>query len=175
MACRLVGAKPLFEPMLTYRVDPQEQTSVKFESKCKTFLHENAFEEVACEITAILSRPQYVRYGCWSYLVKSQELNLCANRHHQSGAKIYSVLNTDSPEGLALLLRLKSSVWPLLVLICWFPIFWLKRVQIIWRFHLRVPHLHRSCEDRTTCQGIRMPRPKMAARRHPLDQLRIYL
>ena len=37
MACRLFGAKPLPEPMLTYcQLDPWEQTSVKFESKYKT-------------------------------------------------------------------------------------------------------------------------------------------
>ena len=34
MACRLFGAKPLPELMLTYsQFDPKEQTSVKFESK----------------------------------------------------------------------------------------------------------------------------------------------
>ena len=34
MACRLDGAKPLSEPMLEYcLLDPQEQTSVKFETK----------------------------------------------------------------------------------------------------------------------------------------------
>ena len=38
MACHLFGAKPLPEPMLTYyQVDPEEQTSVKFESKYKVF------------------------------------------------------------------------------------------------------------------------------------------
>ena len=38
MACRLFGAKPLSEPMLGYwQYDSQEQTSVKFESKYKTF------------------------------------------------------------------------------------------------------------------------------------------
>ena len=38
MACRLFGAKPLPEPTLTYyQLDPQESTSVKFESKYKTF------------------------------------------------------------------------------------------------------------------------------------------
>ena len=38
MACRLIGAKPLSEPMLEYcYLDPYEQTSVKFESKYKTF------------------------------------------------------------------------------------------------------------------------------------------
>ena len=36
MACRLFGAKPLPEPMLTYyQLDPKEQISVKFESRYK--------------------------------------------------------------------------------------------------------------------------------------------
>ena len=38
MACRLFGPKPLTEPMLiSYRLDPKKQTSVKFESKFKIF------------------------------------------------------------------------------------------------------------------------------------------
>ena len=38
MACRLSGAKPLPEPMLIYcQLDPQEQTSMKSESKYKIF------------------------------------------------------------------------------------------------------------------------------------------
>ena len=38
MACRLLGAKPLSKPMVTYcQLDLREQTSVKFESKYKTF------------------------------------------------------------------------------------------------------------------------------------------
>ena len=38
MVCRLFGAKPLPEPMLTYsQFDPLGKTSVKFESKYKTF------------------------------------------------------------------------------------------------------------------------------------------
>ena len=38
MACRLFGAKPLPHPMLTHcQLDPLKQTSVKFESKYKTF------------------------------------------------------------------------------------------------------------------------------------------
>ena len=42
MACRLFGVKPLPEPMLTYcQWDPLEQTSVKFESRYKTFLSKN--------------------------------------------------------------------------------------------------------------------------------------
>ena len=39
MACCLFGAKPLPELMLTYcKLDPLEQTSMKFESKYKTFI-----------------------------------------------------------------------------------------------------------------------------------------
>ena len=55
--CRLFGTKQLLEPLPTYcQLDPQEkQTSVKFESNHKIFIHENAFENVACEMAAILS------------------------------------------------------------------------------------------------------------------------
>ena len=54
MACRLSGAKPLSEPMLTYcPMDPQEQTLVKFESK---FAFKNVFENVVCEKAAICAR-----------------------------------------------------------------------------------------------------------------------
>ena len=38
MAYRLYGSKQLHEPMQTYcKLDPQKQTSVKFESKYKDF------------------------------------------------------------------------------------------------------------------------------------------
>ena len=38
MACRLYGAKPLSEPVLDYyQLDPLQQSSVKFYSKCKIF------------------------------------------------------------------------------------------------------------------------------------------
>ena len=38
MACHLFSAKPLSKPMLSYyQLDPQEQTSVKFQSKYKPF------------------------------------------------------------------------------------------------------------------------------------------
>ena len=51
MACRLVGAKPLTEPMLEYcQLDSKEQTSVKFWSNF--FIQENAFESVDCEMAA---------------------------------------------------------------------------------------------------------------------------
>ena len=38
IACRLLSAKPLSKPMVGYcKLDPSEQTSVKFQSKYKTF------------------------------------------------------------------------------------------------------------------------------------------
>ena len=56
MACRLLGAKPLCEPILTYcKCDSKEQTSVKFESNTKLFIHENVLEDVVCKMAAILS------------------------------------------------------------------------------------------------------------------------
>ena len=57
MACHLFGTKPLPEPILTYcQLDPEEQTSVKIESKYKISTEENAFENVVCKMEAILSR-----------------------------------------------------------------------------------------------------------------------
>ena len=63
MACRLIGAKPLSEPMQPYyQLDPKEQTSVKFESKYKLFIQENAFEGVVREMAAILSRERWANW-----------------------------------------------------------------------------------------------------------------
>ena len=57
MACPLFGAQPLSKPVLgCCQVDPYEQTSVKFESKHKIFIDKNVFENVICEMVAILSR-----------------------------------------------------------------------------------------------------------------------
>ena len=59
MACDLIGAKPLTEPMLTYyQLDPWEQISMIFKYKIR--IQENAFENVAWEMAVILSRPQFV-------------------------------------------------------------------------------------------------------------------
>ena len=51
MACRLLGGKPLPEPMLIYcQLDLQEQTSVKFRMEIQNLkMHENAFENVICQ------------------------------------------------------------------------------------------------------------------------------
>ena len=58
MACRLAGAKPLSEPMLEYNLRNKVQWNLKQNSYI--LIEENAFENVVCEITSILSRPQYV-------------------------------------------------------------------------------------------------------------------
>ena len=51
-------AQPFSEPMSTY--GQLDQTSLKFESKFNIFISENAFENVACEIAASLSRGRWV-------------------------------------------------------------------------------------------------------------------
>ena len=57
MACCLLSAKPLSEPMEACgRLDLWKQFSVKFE----TILQYNEFEYVICKMAAILSRPQCV-------------------------------------------------------------------------------------------------------------------
>ena len=50
MACRLLGAKPLPEPVVTYcQLDPQEQTSVNFFNRNPNiFIDENTFENAVC-------------------------------------------------------------------------------------------------------------------------------
>ena len=55
MACRLLGAKPLPEPMLTYcQLDPQEQIFYYNSNKnTKLFIHENASATIVCDMAAI--------------------------------------------------------------------------------------------------------------------------
>ena len=58
-AIRLVGARPLSEPMLEYCLfDPEEQTPVTISPKFISSIQENAFETVVCEMANTLSRPQ---------------------------------------------------------------------------------------------------------------------
>ena len=58
MACRLWGARPLPEPMLTVcQLYLHEEILVKFELETKQnniFIQENASENVACKMEAIL-------------------------------------------------------------------------------------------------------------------------
>ena len=71
MVCRLIGAKPLSESILKYCwLDPQEQTSVKFQSDSYIFIQENAFGKVVCKTVSILSRPQWV--NIWQILIRKQ-------------------------------------------------------------------------------------------------------
>ena len=63
MACHLVGGKPLSEPMLPYcQLDPKEHISVIFFiQNSEIFIQENPFENVVCEMVAILPRPHGVK------------------------------------------------------------------------------------------------------------------
>ena len=62
MACRRDGAKPLSEAVMEFcKLDPYEQTPVKFIRNSNILIQENALENVVCEITSILSRPQCVK------------------------------------------------------------------------------------------------------------------
>ena len=63
VACRLFGAKPLPEPMLTYsQLDPSKQTSLKFKSKYQNFLFENSFKiYVVSKVVPILSHHQSLK------------------------------------------------------------------------------------------------------------------
>ena len=60
MACRLFGAKPLFEPMLENWPVRTTFSEIIIEILNKLF-KKNAFESVVCEVVAILSRPQCVK------------------------------------------------------------------------------------------------------------------
>ena len=56
MACRPVGAKPLSEPMMEYcQLDPYEQNSMEFQSKC-SFTDKNLRENVVWKIMSRLLR-----------------------------------------------------------------------------------------------------------------------
>ena len=70
MACRLFGAKPLPEPMLTCcQLDHKEQTSVKFESKSKI----SSFMKMHLKTSSVKWRP----FLSWERWVNSRELVKC--------------------------------------------------------------------------------------------------
>ena len=57
MACRLFGTQPLSQPMLGYcQLDPCEQIRWNFNQNTQLFIQENAYENIICEMMAILSR-----------------------------------------------------------------------------------------------------------------------
>ena len=73
MACRPIGAKPLPEPKLDYRALRNKlQCSSNLNSNI--FIKQNALENIACDMAAILSRPQCV-YAVVDRLYFSDEMN----------------------------------------------------------------------------------------------------
>ena len=61
MAWRLVGAKPLYEPMFEYCSNLVNKLQWNRNRNSYISVQENAFEYVVCEMSALLSRPQYVK------------------------------------------------------------------------------------------------------------------
>ena len=60
MACRLFGTKPLSKPMLCYCSFEPQQTSMELQSKFEVFYSGNVFENVVCQMAAILSTGRWV-------------------------------------------------------------------------------------------------------------------
>ena len=57
MACGLLGAKPLIEPMLFFcQLASWEQISEYLNGNSVIFIQENAFQDVVCKLAAILCR-----------------------------------------------------------------------------------------------------------------------
>ena len=57
MACRLFGAKPLSEPIMIYFQSLYRSILMKIIWNSKVFIKETAFENIVCEMAAILSPP----------------------------------------------------------------------------------------------------------------------
>ena len=73
MACRLFATKPWPELMLAYwKPDSWEHTAVKFASKYKLLIHENAYGNVVCENAAILSKGRWINKSGMSAFIGSQ-------------------------------------------------------------------------------------------------------
>ena len=72
MVCRLVGAKPLPEPIVNWTLSKKLQSNLKWNSHI--FIQENAFESVVSKMAAILSHPQWVDKHCTK---PSHYLNQC--------------------------------------------------------------------------------------------------
>ena len=112
MACRLFGAKPLSKSMLDYcLLDSKEQTSVKFNQNTKIFIHENAPEDIVCEMAAILSRGRWVKPSsayslCTMRLQLVSTLPILLDASHlyfpASFRTVSWITNTDVPALLAI-------------------------------------------------------------------------
>ena len=65
MACRLLGAKPLFKPVLGYCLgNPRIKLQGNFNQNTKLVIHKNQFQNVVCEMTSILSRGDDCKMIC---------------------------------------------------------------------------------------------------------------
>ena len=71
MACRIFCAEPLAEPMLTLR----NKLHWHFHRNTKFFIHENASENIVCEMAASLSRWKWVKSSTISWFWDSAEIN----------------------------------------------------------------------------------------------------
>ena len=105
MACRLVGAKPLSEPMLGFYWTLRNKLLWNFYRYSSIFIQGNAFENVVCEMVSILSRPQCVKEA-----TEGVSLHLASSTLHHSDV-IMSV--SDHQPHDYLLNRFKENIKPL--------------------------------------------------------------
>ena len=89
ITCRLFGAKPLPEPILTFcHLDPSWHASVEFHQNTHIFIRENVFENIVCKISSSLSGPKCVNTSrlCGAYICqKTMPLLFNALRPRQHG------------------------------------------------------------------------------------------
>ena len=75
MACRLIGAKPLLEPMLEFvNWTHRKKLWWNFNQNSYILIQENAFENIVCETAIILSRPRRVNGFAESSRVVSEPM-----------------------------------------------------------------------------------------------------
>ena len=118
MSCCLLDTKPLSQPMLPYcQLDPQEQTSVKFESKYKLF------HSWKCIWKCHLRNGSHVFQGQISDEMTTDAIesyshmkNLSANEWHCNSLEIilsntFSLMRQTFQESWCALIRYYSSGW----------------------------------------------------------------
>ena len=89
MACRLLGAKPLFKPswfLVNWTLRNKLQWI--FNRNTKLFIQENASENIACEMAAILSRGRWVNeFKPWFKFCLSHYSAVCNIKLYWTGSK----------------------------------------------------------------------------------------
>ena len=111
MACRLVGAKPLPEPMLALvNWTPRNKLQWNVNRNSYIFIQENSFENVVWKMAATLSRPQCVksallqeRVALWSRDAYMCQL-ICVSSKGGGGG-------IDSDNGLSMRVRCQVIIW----------------------------------------------------------------